>query len=356
MQEDTIADDINVQRTPPTRSRPETLVPESTKSTLFERRMGELNAMVLWASTRGVEVPQDVANILNSQNELSFRDVEKAHRLMAAAISPALPYSVAYIMERESGSLTGRPKYKFLASLREPQVPLLRNLMLCLLFFLIALPVLLIIGEVTDAELSLDTNITEVRGSVTLALTFLFFIAAAGIGASFESLFRAMRYVEQGTYLPDYEFTYWARIFLGLGAGLILAGFVEIGESGTTQITKTLLAILGGFSAIAVYRILRRLVDTVEALIGQDARRSSQAELDAAMAKAENVRRQDMLTATVLASQLKAKLDQSLAHQSDDNDLKKTANQLLELLQGESAPDSSETTRDTREHREESLM
>ena len=53
-----------------------------------------------------------------------------------------------------------------------------------------------------------------------LLYNLLFLIAAAGLGASFQALFQANRYVVAGTFDPKYESSYWIRFVLGLIAGL----------------------------------------------------------------------------------------------------------------------------------------
>src|SRR5438270_13746307 len=93
-------------------------------------------------------------------------------------------------------------------------------------------------------------------------------ISAAGLGACFYALFKARRFITNGTYDPKYEPTYWVRFILGITAGTLLALLIPVGGSaGSVELTKPLLALLGGFSAEAVYRILLRMVETLETLV-----------------------------------------------------------------------------------------
>ena len=95
------------------------------------------------------------------------------------------------------------------------------------------------------------------------------------------ALFTAYRYISEGTYDPKYESTYWLRFILGLMAGLLLPALIPIGgQAGDSTLTKPLLALLGGFSAAMLYRVLERLVNTVESLVQADSR-----ELRTAVAK-----------------------------------------------------------------------
>jgi hypothetical protein len=96
-------------------------------------------------------------------------------------------------------------------------------------------------------------------------------MSAAGIGAGFAALFRVNRYVANGTYDPKYESSYWVRFVLGITAGIVLSSLVPITQD-QSGFTRPLLCLLGGFSASVVYRIMSRLVDTLESLVQGDPR------------------------------------------------------------------------------------
>ena len=112
-------------------------------------------------------------------------------------------------------------------------------------------------------------------------------LAAAALGASFHALFTAKKYVTENTFDSRYVSTYFVRLFLGIIAGPILANvFIEMGLVGSAEnlvqldtgsytalkeIGPTTIALLGGYSADAVNRILNRLVQTLIALVQGDA-------------------------------------------------------------------------------------
>jgi hypothetical protein len=122
---------------------------------------------------------------------------------------------------------------------------------------------------------------------VELLLNELFFITLGGLGAAFSALFTAYRYISDGTYDPKYESTYWLRFILGLMAGLLLPALIPIGGGADDNaLTKPLLALLGGFSAAMLYRLLERLVNTVESLVRGDSRELRAVEREAATARA----------------------------------------------------------------------
>lgn len=102
------------------------------------------------------------------------------------------------------------------------------------------------------------------------ALTeYMFWLASAGVGASFAILFQINESITNGTFDPDEAPAYWIKTFLGVVAGFILVAMVPTDGIDSAQarvLAKPTIALLGGFSAQAVYRILNRLVETLEDL------------------------------------------------------------------------------------------
>jgi hypothetical protein len=97
----------------------------------------------------------------------------------------------------------------------------------------------------------------------------LYWLAAAGVGASFAVLFQINESIAKGTFDPDDAPAYWIKVFLGVVAGFILVAMVPtegIDSADARVLAKPTIALLGGFSAQAVYRILNRLVETLEDL------------------------------------------------------------------------------------------
>lgn len=137
--------------------------------------------------------------------------------------------------------------------------------------------VLLSLSQKVNAQES-TSDILKSSG-IPLLLNELFFLAAAGLGASFATLFRAHKYIIEGTYDPKYDTLYWSRFILGIIAGLILVEFIPFETSNqATPIARPLLAMLGGFSATVVYQILSRLVDSVGSIVQGDVSEIKQVE------------------------------------------------------------------------------
>ena len=139
-------------------------------------------------------------------------------------------------------------------------------------------------------------------------------VASAGLGSVFSILFPLSEQVATCTYDPSNDARYLFRIVLGLVAGIILAALIPVEQiAGLEELTQPLLALLGGFSASTVYRILQQLVSALEAAFQGDPKERLQQELRLASAKAEaskqarDLRLVDLLSkARVLAEQEEA--------------------------------------------------
>lgn len=202
------------------------------------------------------------------------------HRRLAIAISPATPQAVALLdVERRRG------RFAWLGP-----VPLIRTLTVCSLSFLFAVIAMSLPPEVSAANI--DRGFLDSSG-MPLLLNALFLLACAGLGASFATLFQAHRYVANATYDPQYDASYGARLILGIIAGLILVEMLpsHIYDNGSMRsFGKPALAMLGGFSATAVHRLLHRLVETLETLVRGDPRPAAEAAFEARRAQAATER------------------------------------------------------------------
>ena len=101
-----------------------------------------------------------------------------------------------------------------------------------------------------------------------LFIIMCFLLAAAGLGACFSNLFTAQNFVSNGKFDPKYDATYWSKLVLGLTSGLIMAEMLPIDWSQVdSMLGKPTTALLGGFAAPVVHRILQRLVESLETLV-----------------------------------------------------------------------------------------
>lgn len=225
----------------------------------------ECRSMIRYVWANGIPLSRDLQQSFDqldlpqsSTNVQALSSLSELHSGLARVIAPATPRTI-HLLETDpySGTLLG-----ILGPL-----PNIRRLMCAALCF-ITLFIVFAQSEDINKE-NLQKLFSDLSGS-TLLVILGFYMSAAGLGACFNSLFMAYSYVSQLTYDPRYDSSYWIRLALGVIAGLMLAQLIPIQGGDLSQsgadLTKPLLALLGGFSASLVYTILDRLVDTLESL------------------------------------------------------------------------------------------
>lgn len=164
---------------------------------------------------------------------------------------------------------------------------------------------------------------------IELLLNLLFLLACAGLGASFSALFQANNYIASMNYDPRYDSSYWSKILLGLIAGLILVELLptDIYQEGSMKtFGKPALAILGGFSATLVHRVLQRLVDTLESLVKGDPNSTRQAIEATARAKLSEEKAKWYMEAIAKIMNFQTQLDNSLTAEEIKKQLNEFAN------------------------------
>jgi len=227
-----------------------------------EELLQECMVMIRHISDKGGKIPA-VASIMlechcTDDFDISNENLIKIHHHLSKVVTPANPSSIRYLY-LESQIKKSLP---FLGS-----VGLVRRMMIAAFLSLITFIALSLSPDV-NAE-TVNEGILEDSGFILLQ-NLLFFLSAAGLGASFSNLFQANEYIMQGSYDPKHETSYWIRFVVGIIAGLMLAVLIPFepeNGNGTILISIPLLALLGGFSSNLVYKILARLVDTVDTLI-----------------------------------------------------------------------------------------
>lgn len=238
---------------------------------LRQQILSECEVMMRHAMGNGIPVPGPVAQTVErhlrtltatsseAMSECEVGDLVKIHHRLSKLIAPANARALLLLAhEREHGG-----PLSFLGP-----IPLIRRVMVAAIVCLIAL---IGFGCSPDVNAQKGTSDILTSSGLPLLLNELFYLSAAGLGASFATLFRAHRYVVECNYDPKYDTLYWSRFILGIIAGLILVEFVPLETEGhSTPLARPLLAILGGFSATVVYQILSRLVESVGSIVQGD--------------------------------------------------------------------------------------
>ena len=255
--------------------------------TLQEQLIKECKAMAKYAFAEGLQVPTELANSLDSilverttqsegltsTNEGSIDEssnktksqngakgdinqLSQIHNQLTQLIAPAKPRTIL-LLDSHKGP-----------------VPLVKAMLLVAAVSLFGILSISLDSDIN--ELTVGQSWLQMDGHI-LFVNLIFLLLASALGASFASLFEVNRYIVKGIYDPKYQSSYWIRFVLGLIAGIMLAelipDFSQSGPEGSSisTIAKPTLAMLGGFSASLVYRILKRLLIAVEALIRGDA-------------------------------------------------------------------------------------
>jgi hypothetical protein len=282
---------------------------------LMDQLFAETEAMATYALASGLKVPGSILETLTNAEEAldgppgarsevaagqggqpsraeSVRQLAGAHGQMSHLVSPATPRTLL-LLSRER---------------REARMPFLGPVRLVRQMMLVAIVLLL-----TFMVTALSPDVNRVSGDIftssgrQLLINELFLLSAAGVGAAFTALFRANRYIANGTYDPKYESSYWVRFILGLIAGIVLPALIPV--QGGQTLTRPLLALLGGFSASVVYRILSRLVDTLESLFKGDSQDVMEAREQALKLQSAEQRVQDQLRLAAALMRLRSEVE-----------------------------------------------
>lgn len=283
---------------PPTSSPP---VP-----TLQEQLVRESCSMVRRLVSSGSRVPPSLIQAaegferaLEHRRPIDITALAGTHERLSRLVAPAKPgtlylLDVSFHQQGQNPSSLGPVKL-----VRD----LVRVAMVCVAVFIVLSVVVL-----TDAHAAIDLfNVEPDPGQrvgaagdnhtllvVKIILQRVFWLAAAGIGASFAMLFALNDEISSRTFDPDETPAYWVKFFLGVVAGFILVALVPIdsgsGAEGATSSTQALgpptIALLGGFSASAVYRILTRMVEALESVFTGGAKEQAAAAEKAALGRA----------------------------------------------------------------------
>jgi hypothetical protein len=186
-----------------------------------------------------------------------YKRLGQMHAQLAQLVAPATPRSLRLIREGSYNRVL-----TFLGRVRLARLMTYLAIVLVAAFVVFAMK-----GSFSEknavGKALIGSNLLFGATGSTKIFNALELVAAAGLGAVFYALYKVNGYVIKGTYDPTYEPTYWTRFMMGIIAGVLLALVIPL-QGG---LAKPFLALLGGFSAQAVYKILIRFVEALEALI-----------------------------------------------------------------------------------------
>jgi hypothetical protein len=233
------------------------------KTTIRGHLASETSAMAAHALSYGQKVPPSALRVLSAIEEAradcSIEELAEAHEQLAQVIAPMTPAAALALTDGASVEARRKQGYSFMT----------RRLMTVAIVSLVAFVGLSLTPYTNDPQYE---NIFEASG-LPLLINELFFISAAALGACFAGLAQMERNATYGTFDPRHDGGFWKRFMLGVISGLLLATILDLRAAGTPNpedgnpIAAAGLALLGGFSCTVVYRILNRLVETLEAAV-----------------------------------------------------------------------------------------
>lgn len=271
--------------------------------------------MVRHLTTDGTRVPAPLVNAVEQFETASTHGrrvdmvaLASAHERLSRLVAPAKPGTL-YLLD-DSFHIAGTSSLGPVKLVRD----LVKVAMVCVALFIVLSVIALVdahgavdIYGVEGPEPAKTAKNNHAFMIVKIILERVFWLAAAGIGASFAMLFQLNDQIVNRTFDPDENASYWVKFFLGLVAGFILVALVPIGSStegattGAQALGPPTIALLGGFSASAVYRILTRMVEALESIFSGGAREQMLAAEKAAVFRAAEETGQARMT---VASQL----------------------------------------------------
>ena len=234
---------------------------------LDDQLIRETTAMASYALASGKHLRPDVAEIVRSSQMASqpanqatsvtaidARALTWAHAQLTHLVAPAALRAVLLLAEQ----VGDRERWSIFGPIR-------------LVRYLLAIAFISMLGLLVDGateQVSATTaNIFNLVGLSSI-LNSLFLLCAASLGASFSGLFRINLYIAATTYDPKYDASYWVQYGLGVIAGVLLATLIPLADATAgSAITRPVLALIGGFSASLLYRLMDRLSQSIESMV-----------------------------------------------------------------------------------------
>lgn len=214
---------------------------------------GEINSMLSFALNNGLTINSEINGLLESSKLVDLLNV---HGLLAKDVYPATPKSINYLNIINKDGIQ-KTSYN--------EIPLVRNLILLALFFLITFVTTALFPEVNND--SLDKGIMDNNG-ISLLLNLTFLCSISGLGVAFYLLKNVSSSIQKGTLVPEDAIYYTALIFLGIISGIILSEIISLytTSSDSNLFNKSILALIGGFSSDAIFSVLQSLITKVKQL------------------------------------------------------------------------------------------
>lgn len=214
----------------------------------------EINNMLSYAIYNGIIINTEINNLIQNS---SVDDLINAHNLLSKNIAPATPKSIEFTKKLRSLE-NGKSIFN--------KLPLVRNLIILALSFLALFIITGLSPNVNNH--SLNQGIMNNNGfSLLLNLTFLSSIS--GLGVLFFLLKKVSDSIKNTTLVAEESISYIAQIILGIIAGLIMSEIISFYSTDPKNIdlfSKSILALIGGFSSDAIFSVLQGIIDRIKSI------------------------------------------------------------------------------------------
>ena len=270
------------------------------------------------ALNKALEVPDRL------DERLYAPGLTEIHGTLSAILAPSTPRAILLLSDPSHG---GSPRFG-------GAVPLVRRMRVVAMFSLWYLITWSLFDDVNGDPKSY--SLVHSHG-LPLLLNYFFFLSAASLGACFSALYIANSYVKKGTFDDMYESTYWARYFLGLMAGILMAVVIPI-DTILAQTASSIppgfgppsLALLGGFAASFVYRLLDQMVKMLESTVKGDPKDEVAAKEMEALNRLESKAMQNRMDQALQLSELQRRLAAGESAADLESTIQELQKQLLE--------------------------
>lgn len=241
-------------------------------SHLREELEQEVLAMSFYLCGSGRPLPPALVStlrLLDASERPPIETLVDAHTALCEQVHPAQPRTLALLSRRGVFSDQGST---FSA------VPIIRRMMVVAVSSLFGA---VFVGMSPDISGDPSVGNPLTASGIPLLVNQVYFMLTAALGAAFYAITTLNRQITEGIYDPRDDAAHWTRIVLGVISGTILSSLIEVPDgSNLHQVGRNALALLGGFSAGLVHRILHRMVSSVESIFGADSPDASTRPLD----------------------------------------------------------------------------
>ncbi len=223
-------------------------------SSNFNEIKDDLNIMLKYAIENGIQIP----NTFNTGEELNITDIISNYNALTVTIAPASVQSIRFINTQIIKGNQARHWY---------QIPIFSKCLGIAILSLIVLVSISLSPDVNDEQLA--AGLLTSSGWILL-YNLLFILSASLLGVMFFLLKTLSSKIKDYTLLPVDAIEINATVIIGLISGFIISElfvFTNTTISGSLEVNKMTMALLGGFSSDAIFSTLQGIVNKIKSFL-----------------------------------------------------------------------------------------